>query len=123
MAPSTIRKRAGKPLTIHPAQSALFETAAGCVTDVTAYFLQMAWNSASRAAIVLSLLLAWLCRFGLRLGAIEFNGGALHVTANMSVPATAIKFTTSYTGATGSSTGEFDIDAGVMVCQSDPARG
>jgi autotransporter-associated beta strand protein len=48
-------------------------------------------------------------------GQIQFNGGTFHVTANMAAPVTAIHFTTSFTGATGSSTGTFNIDAGVTL--------
>jgi autotransporter-associated beta strand protein len=48
-------------------------------------------------------------------GAVMFNGGTFHVTANTVSANVANKYTTSYTGATSSSTATFSIDAGVTL--------
>ena len=48
-------------------------------------------------------------------GAVEFNGGTFHVTANTISANVNVKYTTSFTGATGASTGTFDIDPGVTL--------
>ena len=46
-------------------------------------------------------------------GPIQFLGGALHITASMVSPNIANKYTTTFSGATGSNTGTFNIDTGV----------
>lgn len=48
-------------------------------------------------------------------GPLFFNGGRFHVTASMSSANVNVKYSTSFTGATGASTGTFDVDAGVTL--------
>lgn len=48
-------------------------------------------------------------------GQLRFNGGTFHVTGNSTAANVSNKFTSSFTGASGSSTGTFNIDPGVTL--------
>src|SRR5205814_9006106 len=48
-------------------------------------------------------------------GTLYFNGGTFHVTADAISANFAVKYSTSFTGATASSTGTFNIDPGVTL--------
>jgi autotransporter-associated beta strand protein len=48
-------------------------------------------------------------------GAVLFNGGTFHVTADTVSANVNVKYSTSFAGATSSSTATFDVDAGVTL--------